>query len=247
MTAFPLPPEQYLSALTDDSAALADAAEAAPEAAVESCPGWQMDDLVLHVGNLHRRVAAMVAATTPTRVSAADLPTPPAAGARVRWFREGAAALVAALNVAGVSRPCWTLDDPAGVSGFWFRRMAQETLMHRVDAELAAGRPIEIGAVIAADGIDETLSVHLRRRLQREPIEGLAAEALVTTTDGDSSWRVTLTPVAVQFDSTTTPTATVNGPAPALLCYLWNRGGSEALEFTGESTAFRQWATLVQM
>src|SRR5258708_3724435 len=36
----------------------------------------------------------------------------------------------------------FTWYDPDQTVGFWIRDMAQETVIHRVDAELAAGRPI---------------------------------------------------------------------------------------------------------
>jgi hypothetical protein len=47
---------------------------------------------------------------------------------------------------------------PDQTVGFWIRRMAQETVVHRVDAELAA--EVAPGAIpddIALDGIDEFL------------------------------------------------------------------------------------------
>ena len=41
---------------------------------------------------------------------------------------------------------------------FWIRRMAQETVIHRVDAELALGEPFApIPDDLALDGIDEVL------------------------------------------------------------------------------------------
>lgn len=58
-------------------------------------------------------------------------------------------------------------EDPAGSwhtsdqeVGFWIRRMAQETVIHRIDAELATGQPVApVPAGLAVDGIDETLKV----------------------------------------------------------------------------------------
>ncbi len=42
---------------------------------------------------------------------------------------------------------------------FWARRMCHETVVHAADALLAAGRPASIHADVAADGIDEWLTV----------------------------------------------------------------------------------------
>lgn len=52
----------------------------------------------------------------------------------------------------------WYAPDPS--VGFWFRRMAQETVVHRVDAELAAGGDVSpIPVDLAIDGVDELLRV----------------------------------------------------------------------------------------
>ena len=52
----------------------------------------------------------------------------------------------------------WSFTGPTP-AGFWIRRMAHETLVHRADAQLAAGAEPEpvIEAEIAADAIDEWL------------------------------------------------------------------------------------------
>jgi len=246
VSVFPLAPERYLVSIAADSALLADAAALGAGRALPSCPGWDTDTLLGHLGLLHRRVAAMVAAPRPTRVATDDLPPPPAPGKRDHWFRDGAASLVAALTVAGTARACWTLDDPEGESAFWFRRMAQETLMHRVDAELAVGPPSEIEGALAADGVDEALLVHLPRRLRRGAIEGLAAEALVEASDEGSAWRLSLTADAVRPGNGEAG-ETLAGPAAALLCYLWNRGDAAALTFGGAARVFPNWSALVQM
>src|SRR5262249_56921469 len=55
--------------------------------------------------------------------------------------------------------------DPAGswyapdqTVGFWIRRMAQETVIHRIDAELGTGQPVApVPTDLAVDGIDELL------------------------------------------------------------------------------------------
>jgi len=44
-------------------------------------------------------------------------------------------------------------------AGFWVRRMAHETIVHRADARHAAGDATDIPADLAADAIDEWLTV----------------------------------------------------------------------------------------
>ena len=54
----------------------------------------------------------------------------------------------------------WYKPDPT--VGFWFRRMAQETVIHRIDAELGAGASIAPAPDdLAVDGIDELLKVFI--------------------------------------------------------------------------------------
>lgn len=53
--------------------------------------------------------------------------------------------------------PTWFAADQT--VAFWIRRMAQETVVHRIDAELAAGLPVTaVPEDLAIDGIDEVLN-----------------------------------------------------------------------------------------
>ena len=52
----------------------------------------------------------------------------------------------------------WTWSDDHTV-GFILRRQAHEALVHRLDAEQAAGRGHELDAALAADGVHECLDV----------------------------------------------------------------------------------------
>jgi len=73
------------------------------------------------------------------------------------WLRAGAPLIIDAVREAG-SDLVWSFTGPAP-AGFWIRRMAHETLVHRADAQLAAGAEPEsvIEAEVAADAIDEWL------------------------------------------------------------------------------------------
>src|SRR5262249_53658636 len=57
------------------------------------------------------------------------------------WFREGHAALVQALSVAGPDLNCWAFLAAPSPLAFWARRQAHETAIHRVDAGQAAVTP----------------------------------------------------------------------------------------------------------
>jgi hypothetical protein len=74
-------------------------------------------------------------------------------------------------------------DDPGGTwygssrtVRFWLRRMAQETVIHRIDAELSAGVPVApIPGDLAVDGIDELLKVFIAYSFSRRPEKYAAA------------------------------------------------------------------------
>ena len=114
----------YVSALRREGPLLAAAAErAGSSAAVPSCPGWSVDQLVRHVGGVHRWAAEHVRTGRADIVELADPVTAAAAGARARaradlfTWRAVAARLLAALGLEppdGSRPPLLPLrvDDP---------------------------------------------------------------------------------------------------------------------------------------
>ena len=87
-----------------------------------------------------------------------DRDLPDGAEAREAWLLAGASRLVEAVREAGPSLPVWSWAGEQ-TAGFWVRRMAHETVMHRADAEITAGRTVQIAADMAADGISEWLEI----------------------------------------------------------------------------------------
>ena len=151
--------EEYLEAVARESAALADAAERAGlDAAVPSCPGWTVADVVEHVGNVQRWATRIVETRPTERISRPDMSESPAPEELLGWFRAASRALVEALGAADPAAPVWTFI-PGGTTRFWFRRQAHEVAVHRVDAELAGGTAAPIATALAADGIAEWLDV----------------------------------------------------------------------------------------
>lgn len=129
---------------------------------VPTCPGWEVADLLAHIGYVHRWAARYVATAITEMVEEPDEATilelaPPAAG-RSEWVGEGHRALVDALRDAPSDLVCWTFLAAPSPLAMWARRQAHETAVHRVDAELAAGStPTPVDPELAEDGIDELL------------------------------------------------------------------------------------------
>ncbi len=157
----PLSAGRYVAEIEASTAGLAEiVAEHDQGLPIPTCPEWTLRQLVTHVGRAHRWAAEITrtrsAEFIPFRaVPDGKLPEDPA-GQRA-WLRAGAARIVGAVRETG-SDLVWSFTGPVP-AGYWLRRMAHETLVHRADAQLAAGDEPEpvIDAEVAADAIDEWL------------------------------------------------------------------------------------------
>jgi hypothetical protein len=94
--------------------------------------------------------------------------------------------------------PVWTFHGPDQTAGFWRRRMAQETVVHRVDAESAHGRPGAVPAALAADGVDEALEVFLAPSLEGRPVGGHGQTLRLEAADTGDRWQVRLLPTGIE-------------------------------------------------
>lgn len=182
-----LTPDRYLELITADGALLRSAAVRDLAAVVPSCPGWSAADLLTHVGEVYlHKVEAM-------RLGAPPDPWPPAEHADrapLALFDEGLESVLGELRARGPGQPAWTFSPPDQTTGFWFRRMAQETAVHRYDAELAAGTPTPLEAELGVDGVDEILQVMLGGPWWADAPSEDAAGRSFQITCGDHSWLI---------------------------------------------------------
>lgn len=192
--------EALAQAVAHETALLCDVADRGDlDATVTTCPDWTLTKLLVHVGRAHRWSAQMVRdrateALPFDRVPDAR-PERTATGLRT-WLVDGAAQLHGLLAETGSDAPVWTFAGP-GTSGFWARRMAHETLVHRVDAQMTVGGPRGITAAapeLHADGLSEGLDL-LTAVSDRAALAGRGEVLHVHATDGDlgeaGEWLVT--------------------------------------------------------
>lgn len=140
-------PHRYLTLIGDDSARLSAVARGHLDDRVPSCPDWTVRDLVDHVGRVyHHKIESMRQQREPD-----PWPPPPHGGDPITWLVEATTELLAELAERGPDAPSHTWHEPDQTVGFWFRRMAQETAVHRVDAQLAAGAHTPVDAELAHD------------------------------------------------------------------------------------------------
>lgn len=198
----------HVEAVVREGALLVAAVRAAdPGAPIEACGGWAVRDLAGHVGQVHRWATAVVR----TGQRAADDAPVPGDDALAGWLEEGLQDLGDALT-APPDRPCWTFAGP-GTVRWWQRRQALETLVHRIDAERAAGAGSPVDALLATDGVAEVVDVMHPRQVRLGRCAPASAQVLLTASDTGRS---------AVLDGPG-PAVTVDGPAEALLLLLWRR------------------------
>ncbi|GIU88688.1 MAG: hypothetical protein KatS3mg009_3203 [Acidimicrobiia bacterium] len=238
--------DELVDAFRREAAALATAARAAGlDAPVPSCGDWTVADLCSHVGRLHRWMAGVVEGR----------PEPPAS----HWSTHDAPAdeelyglveaawprLADALAAAGPDEPAWSWSGDHRV-GFWSRRVAHETAVHRWDAQAAAGAPEPVDVRLAVDGIQEMFDL-LTARPGHERVRGDGETIHLHCTDTDGEWLVRLTPqgVAVTREHAKGDVA-ARGTASDLLLLLWGRVPPDRVEVFGDASLLARWQELAR-
>jgi uncharacterized protein (TIGR03083 family) len=235
---------RYLACLAADYELLRDAASPAGlEQPVPGCPGWTVADLATHVGHVYLHKAAVM------RDKKWPDPWPPDGlpAESLAVLDSGYRELTAEFASRQPDEPSLTWYGPGQTVGFWIRRMAQETVVHRIDAQLAAGvAVIPAPADLAIDGIDEVLKRFLAYGSVEWPEEYAAVrdghladdagtDAIVVTA-GPASWTVRPTPrsVTVTDGVDSSARAEVSADPDAMLRWLWGRAGDGAVTTTGD-------------
>ncbi len=241
----PMDTSALIDALEREGAALLGAAEeAGPDAEVPSCPRWQVRDLVLHTGNVHRWACGYVrgAHTSPVPIGHEEADD----AALADWYRQGVSQLVGSLRAAPDDLRCWTfLQGAPSPRAFWARRQAHETAVHRVDVELAAGRELSpVGREFAADGIDELLGGFHARERSRVRSARPRTLCLRATDGAQAQWTLSIgdEPPRLLEESPKHPDCTVSGPVGTLYLTMWNRLRSgDGLVIEGDAALADLW------
>lgn len=188
-----------------------------PDAPVPPCPGWTVTDLVGHLGEVHLWAEQCIRLGDPNEREVEG----PGSGAAALagWYRSCADTLLQTLRTTSPDPPCWTFGPRPREAHFWFRRQAHEAAVHRWDLGTAVGRDLGYPAELAADGIDEVVTVFFPRQVRLQRIPPLTRSLAITAVDGPT-W-------VLHGDGTggrdRGADATVSGPADALVLLLWGR------------------------
>lgn len=243
--------DEHIDALTREGRLLADAARAAgPASPVPTCPGWRTRDLLAHVGFVHRWAARYVSTSLADMVEEPGegelLASAPPDDERCTWVVRGHAELVGSLRGAPRDLSCWTFLPAPSPLAMWSRRQAHETTVHRVDAELAAGRrPTPVDAALAVDGIDELVLCFLARPPREVAADAVEGTIALEPDDLPDRWTLRCSPDGVRGARGTARgadpcDAVVRGSASDLYLMLWHRRPVEGLVASGSAELFRR-------
>lgn len=218
---------RYLECLAADFARLRSVAPIDQTAVVPSCPGWSVADLTRHVAlvYVHKTIAMREGAEPeqwPPKELESEEPLP--------LLDRAYADLVAEFGSRKAEDSAGSWYKPDQSVGFWIRRMAQETVIHRIDAELGTSQSIAaIPSDLAVDGIDELLKVFLAYSVAEwssafnDILGSSPGRSCAVKTDG-AGWLVRTAPASVTVeDGDAAADATISGPPDAVLRWLWNR------------------------
>ncbi len=228
----------YLEFVRSDTSALVDTARRCPpDTPVPSCPGWTVARLCRHVGTVHRWATAAVVTGAEPDPSTLERPGP---GDEVAYLEAGAVRLIDALRAADPGAPGWHWAAGPQVRGFWWRRMAHETAVHRWDAQSACGAPEPIAADLASDGIDELLGTLVPTRLSA--YDGGSLHLHCTDVHGEWTIRSEAGAYVLERGHAKGDCA-LRGPASTLLLALWRRVpvSDPALELFGDVGVLDAW------
>ncbi|MDQ1292539.1 MAG: hypothetical protein QG608_419 [Actinomycetota bacterium] len=210
---------------------------------VPTCPDWDVDDLLWHLAEVQWFWTEIVRtqATDPQAADAAIPARPQDRTGLDTFFATVSAELHLLLAGTDPADPAWNWSGANQTTQFVRRRQAHEALIHRVDAELAAGERTAIDPLLAADGIDEVLRiVHggIPPWGSTAPYEEGTAVRLCAKDTG-RTWVCaidrfvgTSPTTGVEFDRPALQVladegcavdATLTGTAADLDCFLWNR------------------------
>jgi uncharacterized protein (TIGR03083 family) len=230
--------EVYLAHLQAESARLGEVGRMGLDTAVPSCPGWTVDTVARHVAQVYAHKVEVL------RLGALPDPWPPDfSGLDTHvWYDEARAAIVAALEQAGTELETWTFNPRDTTSGFWYRRMALESLVHRIDVEQAHAVVTPIDADLALDGIDEILYPNLGGPWWEEGDTKHPINAKVRVTAAGCSWtiRANSTRVDVQQGAEAGDVdAEIFGEPAPLYLWLWGRAADDAIQTAGDEDVVR--------
>ena len=259
----PLSADAYLTHLRSESARFREVlATCDPAAPVPTCPDWRAADLLWHLATVQRWWAEVLT-VRPQRPEEVEPTRPASYDELVAAFDEWSEQLIQVLASADPADEAWNWSADHTV-GFILRRQAHEALVHRVDAELAAGVASVVDPVLASDGVHECLDVMFGGCPPWGSWEPGDSVLRVDATDtGEEIWLRFGTFSGTDPDSGKSyageedfhvvpppegddePAVVIDGPAAALDLWLWSRGDDAEISVVGDEDVHARFRAVV--
>jgi uncharacterized protein (TIGR03083 family) len=217
---------EHCAALEEEIDRFADVlAVASPDAPVPGCPDWSVADLALHLGSVHRWAEHLVRVAAPAYQSpdSMNLDRGPV---NSDWIRSGGSQLLRTLRTGDPDQSMWAWGPDQHLR-WWSRRQLHETLLHRMDVDLAGGHSPTCAPEIAVDAIDEFLA-NLKSAAAFSPkvreLRGSGQVLRVTTSDAGANWSIRLGPDGFDVvDEMVSCDAAIEGSEVQVLLVLYRR------------------------
>ncbi|MET0235278.1 MAG: maleylpyruvate isomerase family mycothiol-dependent enzyme [Kibdelosporangium sp.] len=221
--------ETFITRIAEQAEAMQQAAVAAgPAAKVPTCPEWTVKDLVAHIAAVHNMAAEALTRSIDERP--ARVPVPDDWDELLAWWAGQRTTLVTRLTENDPAKQVWGFIPELATVGWWARRQAHETAIHRLDAEHARAESVPtllFDSEMAADGIDEVLMISEFRARMKRPEVTVTGTVLLHAADAGKAWIVRAEEGAVTSgpveDSATDADASLVGTADAVFRAAWKR------------------------
>ena len=220
---------------------------ASAEAPVPTCPGLTVGETARHVGSVYRMVQSwLLEGRRPERWQRDPRPGQSA----LDYFRDGHQALLELLSAHDPEEQASTWWPADRTYGFWSRRVAHETTIHRIDVQSAAGaEPTEVDEDVAVDGVDEALALWFGQKLQMLGLSGTKAGSVGVRT-ANHHWIARAGPSETTAwrcseQDAERADATVTASPMMVYLWLWGRSSLASVMVSGQHDAAGQlWALL---
>ena len=214
----------FLEHVRDETNAFIAAMKGSLDKQVPSCPDWTVADLADHVWGAYSFWGQIAEKRLQSKEEAVE-PEHPGADGLASAIDEACDHLIEVVRASEPYEPIWTWSSNKTIS-FLPRRMAHEISVHRWDCEAASGRPSDVDAFMAADGIPEFIEYFFGADLTWE---GDGAHALLRSPEGE--WSMAAGGAPVEAD------AVIDGSSSDLFLALWRRVPFESLTVEGDREA----------
>lgn len=248
---YSLTPARYLEFVRADADLLADTAERIDlDLGVPPCPGWTVRDAVLHTAQVYlHKISCTQFGVMPKPWPPEPWPPATAVADPIGFFRRTTGELLTELASRDPDSPSATWWPEDQTVGFWCRRMAHETAVHRVDVQSAASVVTPVDADLALDGVDEVLELMFSgdwSDVTPEEWEGVDPMAGVNRpidlVVGERRWRVTMRADANEVLGLSgepivggDADAAVSAGASDLLLWAWGRVPDSRVAVSGDA------------